>query len=208
MVAAGLWSRGLLTALDIHLPQWACEHFYVIADLSPRLPRETISFVAPEDLFYGREEVGGMLVGFFDENARTIDAGSLPEPFAFTLLAEDWDKIAPYFDKATAIFPKLATAPIRRFVNGPEFFTPDDTPLIGPAPGIEGLHICTALNSGGVTWSAAAGLMTADFLAGAAPHFNPELFRPGRFGDKAKDIPWLKQQISDVVGHGYQQVNL
>jgi hypothetical protein len=30
----------------------------------------------------------------------------------------------------------------------------------------------------------------------------------GRFGDKAKDIPWLKQQISDVVGRGYQQVNL
>ncbi len=208
VVAAGLWSRGLLVPVDIHLPQWACEHFYVIADISPRLPRETISFVAPEDLFYGREEVGGILVGFFDENARTIDASALPEPFAFTLLREDFDKIAPYFEKAAAIFPKLATAPIRRFVNGPESFTPDDTPLIGPAPGIEGLYICTALNSGGVTWSAAAGLMTADYLAGDPPHFNAELFLPGRFGAKSKDIAWLKQQISDVVGHGYQQVNL
>jgi len=144
VIAAGLWSRGLLAPAGLHLPQWACEHFYVIAEVAPRLARETVSFVAPEDLFYGREEVGGMLVGFFDENAKTIDAGRLPEPFAFTLLPPDWDKIAPYFEKAAAVFPALTNAPIRRFVNGPESFTPDDVPLIGPAPGIDGLYIATA----------------------------------------------------------------
>ncbi|HXQ40678.1 MAG TPA: FAD-binding oxidoreductase [Candidatus Udaeobacter sp.] len=208
VVAAGLWSRGFLEPTGIHLAQWACEHFYVIADVKPRLARETVSFVAPEDLFYGREEVGGMLVGFFDENAKTIDAAALPEPFSFTLLPPDWDKIAPYFKKAAAIFPSLATAPIRRFINGPESFTPDDVPLIGPAPGVEGLHICTALNSAGVTWSAAAGHMVADFIDGSAPRFDPTLFAPGRFGDRAKDTAWLKQAVSDVVGHGYQQVNL
>jgi len=50
--------------------------------------------------------------------------------------------------------------------------------------------------------------LAADFLAGVPPRFQPELFRPERFGDKAKDIAWLKRAISDVVGHGYQQVNL
>ena len=208
VIAAGLWSRDLLLPMGIHLAQWACEHFYVIAEVTPRLPRETVSFVVPEDLLYGREEVGGMMVGFFDENAKTIDAGALPEPFSFTLLPPDWDKIAPYFEKATSIFPGLATAPIRRFINGPESFTPDDVPLIGPALGIGGLHICTALNSGGVTWSAAAGHMVADFIAGSEPRFDPSLFVPGRFGDKARDIAWLKRAISDVVSGGYQRVNL
>src|SRR5262249_34107722 len=65
VIAAGLWSRGLLAPAGTNLAQWACEHFYVIAEMTPRLARETVSFVAPEDLFYGREEVGGMLVGFF-----------------------------------------------------------------------------------------------------------------------------------------------
>ena len=208
VVAAGLWSRGLLTPTGIHLAQWACEHFYVIADVASRLARETVSFVAPEDLFYGREEVGGMLVGFFDENAKTIDAAALPEPFSFTLLPPDWDKIAPYFEKAAAIFPSLAAAPIRRFINGPESFTPDDVPLIGRAQGIAGLYICTALNSAGVTISAAAGHMVADFIAGTEPRFDPTLFAPDRFGDKAKDTDWLKRSVSDVVGRGYQQVNL
>jgi 4-methylaminobutanoate oxidase (formaldehyde-forming) len=208
VMAAGLWSRGLLAPLGIPLAQWACEHFYVIADVTPRLPRETPSFVAPEDLLYGREEVGGMMIGFFDENAKTIDAAALPEPFAFTLLPPDWDKIAPYFEKAIAIFPALEAAPIRRFVNGPESFTPDDAPLIGPAPGVAGLHVCTAMNSGGVTYSAAAGHMVADFLSGAPPRFDVAAFAPERFGDRATDLPWLRREISAVVSRGYRETNL
>jgi len=208
VVAAGLWSRRLLAEVDVHLAQWACEHFYVIADVTPRLPRETPSFVAPEDLFYGREEVGGMLVGAFDEAAKTIDAASLPEPFAFTLFAAAWDKIAPYFERAAAIFPSLQTAPIRRFVNGPESFTPDNAPLIGPISGIEGLHVCTAMNSGGVTYAAAAGHMIADLLAATEPRFDTAAYLPQRFGERAKDLDWLQQEISAVVSRGYRQTNL
>jgi glycine/D-amino acid oxidase-like deaminating enzyme len=208
VMAAGLWSRALLAAVDIHLAQWACEHFYVIADVMPRLPRETPSFVVPEDLLYGREEVGGMMVGAFDEDAKTIDPASLPEPFAFTLFPPAWDKIAPYFEKAVALFPSLETAPIRRFVNGPESFTPDDVPLIGPVAGIDGLYVCTAMNSGGVTYSAAAGHMVADFVSASAPRFNTAAFVPARFGDKAKDLAWLRKEISGVVSRGYRQTNL
>jgi glycine/D-amino acid oxidase-like deaminating enzyme len=208
VMAAGLWSRGLLAQAGLQVAQWACEHFYVIADVTPRLPRETPSFVAPEDLFYGREEVGGMMVGSFDENAKTLDAASLPDPFSFTLLEPDWDKFAPYFEKATAVFPVLETAPIRRFVNGPESFTPDDMPLIGPVSSIDGLYVCTAMNSGGVTYSAAAGHMIADFISEADPRFDTSAFVPERFGDRAKDLAWLQREISAVVSRGYQQTNL
>jgi len=208
VVAAGLWSRALLAAVDVHLAQWACEHFYVIADVAPRLPRETPSFVSPEDLLYGREEVGAMLVGAFDEDAKTIDAASLPEPFAFTLFAPAWEKFAPYFEKAVAIFPALETAPIRRFVNGPESFTPDNVPLIGPISGIDGLNVATAMNSTGVTYSAAAGHLIADILTETHSRFDAAVFRPERFGEKARDLTWLQGEISAVVSRGYRRTNL
>ncbi|HKF64129.1 MAG TPA: FAD-binding oxidoreductase, partial [Dongiaceae bacterium] len=208
VVAAGLWSRALLAAVEVHLAQWACEHFYVIADVAPRLARETPSFVAPEDLLYGREEIGAMMVGAFDEDAKTIDAASLPEPFAFTLFPPAWDKFAPYFEKAVAIFPALETAPIRRFVNGPESFTPDNAPLIGPISGIDGLHVSTAMNSGGVTYSAAAGHLIADILAETNSPFDAAAFRPERFGEKARDLVWLQGEISAVVSRGYRRTNL
>jgi glycine/D-amino acid oxidase-like deaminating enzyme len=207
VAAAGLWSRGLLTPLGVALAQWPCEHFYAIADVSPRLARETPSFVAPDELIYGREEVGKFLFGCFDENAKTLDPDSLPKPFAFTLLPPDWDKTAPYFAQAMRIFPALETAPIRHFVNGPESFTPDGMPLIGRVPNIDGLLVATAMNSTGVTWSAMAGCMIADLVAGAEPKFDASRYSPLRFGDKGADLEWLKAQISGIVSQGYRNQN-
>jgi 4-methylaminobutanoate oxidase (formaldehyde-forming) len=208
VVAAGLWSRALFQPLGVHLAQWPCEHFYVLADVAPRLTRQTPSFVSPDDLLYGREEVGSLLVGLFDEDAKTIDPADLPEPFSFTLLAPDWDKIAPYFSRAVELFPALATAPIRRFVNGPESFTPDGLPLIGPLAGIEGLLVATAMNSVGVTWSAMTGALIASLAAGREPGFSAASYAPGRFGERGSDLPWLKAQVSGIVSSGYRKATL
>jgi hypothetical protein len=84
----------------------------------------------------------------------------------------------------------------------------DNVSLVGPAPGIAGLYICAAMNSGGVTYSAAAGHMIADLISETAPRFDAAAFVPERFGDKAKDLAWLKGEISSVVSRGYRQTNL
>jgi glycine/D-amino acid oxidase-like deaminating enzyme len=207
VVAAGLWSRGLLAPLGVALAQWPCEHFYAIADVSPRLARETPSFVAPDELIYGREEVGRFLFGCFDENAKTLDPDSLPKPFAFTLLPPDWDKTAPYFEQAMRIFPALRAAPVRHFVNGPESFTPDGMPLIGRVPAVEGLLVATAMNSTGVTWSAMTGSLVADLVAEVAPAFEVERYDPLRFGGRGADLGWLKAQVSNIVSQGYRNQN-
>jgi 4-methylaminobutanoate oxidase (formaldehyde-forming) len=207
VVAAGLWSRPLLLPLGLALAQWPCEHFYVIAEVMPRLARETPSFVMPDQLLYGREEVGKFLVGAFDENAKTLDPASLPKPFSFTLLPPDWDKIAPYFMAAVGVFPVLENAPVRHFVNGPESFTPDGLPLIGRILEIEGLYIATAMNSSGVTWSAMAGRLIADLVAEAEPRFDATRYDPGRFADRGRDLAWLTAEVSAIVSAGYRAHN-
>jgi len=203
VVAAGLWSQPLLASADIYLAQWPCQHFYVIASVSPPLQRQTPSFVAPDALIYGREEVGGFLAGCFDENAKTIAPADLPDPFSFTLLPPDWDKIAPYFERAIQLFPALETAPIRQFVNGPESFTPDGMPLVGQIPEVEGLLVATAMNSSGVTWSAMAGKLVADILEDRPTDADSTRFQPARFA-QGRDLDWLKGEISNVVSQGYR----
>jgi glycine/D-amino acid oxidase-like deaminating enzyme len=207
VAAAGLWSRGLLAPLGVALAQWPCEHFYLIAEVAPRLARETPSFVAPDDLIYGREEVGKFLVGCFDENAKTFDPATLPKPFSFTLFPPDWDKIAPYFEKMMRMFPALEKAPIQHFVNGPESFTPDGLPLIGRVANIDGLLVATAMNSAGVTWSAMAGCQIADLIAESEPKFDPGRYDPSRFGDRGADLDWLKAEVSGIVSQGYRNQN-
>jgi glycine/D-amino acid oxidase-like deaminating enzyme len=204
VVAAGLWSRALLASVGAAIAQYPCEHFYVIASISPPLKRETPSFVSPDELVYGREEVGGFLVGCFDEAAKTIDPASLPDPFSFALLPPDWDKIAPYFARCIRLFPALGSAPIRHFVNGPESFTPDGLPMIGRIPGIEGLFVATAMNSAGVTWSAMVGEVVASLVAERQSRFDVSPFDPYRFGEAAEDLGWLKAEISATVSRSYR----
>jgi glycine/D-amino acid oxidase-like deaminating enzyme len=161
----------------------------------------------PDSLIYGREEVGKFLVGFFDEDAKTLDPASLPKPFSFTLLEPDWDKIAQYFMAATQVFPALENAPIQRFINGPESFTPDGMPLIGQLEGISGLYVATAMNSAGVTWSAMTGRLIADLVAGQEPRFNAERYDPHRFADLGRDLEWLAAKVSAIVSAGYRHQN-
>lgn len=205
VLCGGLWSRMLLEPLGVFLAQWGCEHFYIICEIEPRLARETPSFISPGELIYGREEVGGLLLGCFDKDAIPIDAKELPKPFAFTLLDDNWDKFFPYFEKAAEIFPALSDAPVRKFLNGPEAFTPDGNPLIGPVAGVEGLYVCTGMNSHGVTLSAAAGHMVADMLAGTEPRFDACIYAPERFGEKADEEDWLKGRVAHAPSSYYLQ---
>ena len=207
VVTAGLWTRGLLDAAGIPVAHGACEHFYAIATPTPPLARETPSFICPEELIYGREEVGGFLVGFFDRNAKCLDAATLPEPFTFTLLQEDWDQVAAYYQRACEIFPALADAPVRRLVNGPESFTADGRPLIGPVEELEGLHLACAMNSAGVTFSGMAGHNVADWLSGKELRFAEFDCRPRRFGAGESDPAWVDAQMPHAPSTFYFEHN-
>jgi len=204
VLAAGLWSRPLAASAGVALPQWPAQHFYTIVDAGMTLPRETPSFVSPDDLCYGREEVGHFLFGCFDEDALTVEPEDLPDPFAFTLFPPLWDKFAPYAERAAEVFPILRTAGIRRFINGPETFTPDGRPLIGALAGIEGLITASAFNSTGITWSAMAGALVADIVAERQSRFPAERYRPDRFGERAADADFLRAGTSKIVSGNYR----
>jgi 4-methylaminobutanoate oxidase (formaldehyde-forming) len=197
IVCAGIWSRDLLAQQDILLAQGGCEHMYVIMEMPERLPSDTPAFLSSSDLIYGREEVGGILLGCFDTGAKVIDIANLPRRFAFSLFNENWDKFAPYFEAAAEFFPAFEHAPVRSFVNGPEAFTPDGNPFIGPAEGTDGLWMCTGMNSHGVTISAGTGHVVADMLAGVEPRFRIDHYAVDRFGEQASDEEWLLKQISN-----------
>ena len=102
------------------------------------------------------------------------------------------------------MFPILATAPIRRFINGPKSFTPDGLPLIGAVDGVDGLIVATAMNSAGVTWSAMAGDIVFRLVTGETQRFSFAQYAPDRFGARASDTAWLRQQVSGIVSGGYR----
>ncbi|MBM3554704.1 MAG: FAD-dependent oxidoreductase [Alphaproteobacteria bacterium] len=167
--AAGQWARQLGALAGVSVPLYPAEHFYLvtkpIAGVTPDLP----VLRDPDGYIYFKEEVGGLVMGGFEPEAKPWDIGRVPDDFAFQLLPEDWDQFAILMENALHRAPCLETAEVRQLLNGPESFTPDGAFLLGEAPEVEGFHVCAGFNSAGIANSGAAGRALADWIVAGEP---------------------------------------
>ena len=94
----------------------------------------------PDGYTYFKEEVGGLVVGGFEPEAKPwVAPDALPYPFEFQLLDEDWDHFSVLMDSALLRIPALRETGIKKFYNGPESFTPDNQFILGEAPELQEL---------------------------------------------------------------------
>jgi len=168
VLAGGLWSRDLAKTCGVLLPLYALEHQYIIT--KPHgINRDLPLFLSYDDQLYGREEVGGLMIGSLDDDAIALPAGVLPQNFSFALLNERWEQFEPYMATAMKRFPLLRNAQIKMLLNGPESFTPDGQMLLGPVPGASGLFAACAFNSNGIALAPAAGRFIAEWIVEGEP---------------------------------------
>src|SRR5919107_1265897 len=124
----------------------------------------------PDGWTYFKEEVGGLVVGGFEPDAKPWRAPSdLPHPFEFQLLEEDWEHFAPLMEEAITRVPALAETGIRKFYNGPESFTPDNQFLLGQAAGLLGYFVGAGFNSVGIASAGGAGRALAEWIVEGEP---------------------------------------
>ena len=132
--------------VGIELPVLAMEHLYLVTETMPeviaydgerRAGRCRMDRLRRRDLHPPGE--GGMLLGTYEQASVPWSPKETPWDFGARLLEPDLDRIAPELEVAFEHFPAMATAGIKKFVNGPFTFTPDGNPLVGP---IRGLRNC------------------------------------------------------------------
>ncbi len=73
VVAAGLWSREILATCGYNAPLYALEHQYLITE-PQGIERNLPLFLSYDDQLYGREEVGGLMIGSLDDHAVPLAA--------------------------------------------------------------------------------------------------------------------------------------
>ena len=192
---AGLWSRPVGLCNKINIPAYPVEHFYLltepIAGLTPDMP----TFRDPDSLIYGREEVGGLLLGCFDREAKPISPSMLPADFSFSLLNEDWDQFQPYMERGLHLIPALAKAGIKTLLNGPECFTPDNLPIFDEVAGVKGYFVLTGMSSAGILRSAGMAMLLAEWICNGKPTIDVSRFSLDRFQPEHNDEAWLRERI-------------
>jgi 4-methylaminobutanoate oxidase (formaldehyde-forming) len=167
----GQWARAFGAANGVNVPLYAAEHFYIvtapIAGVTPDLP----VIRDPDGYIYYKEEVGGLVMGGFEPQAKPWNVSPIPERFEFQLLPEDWDQFEILMENALHRTPCLATAEVKMLLNGPESFTPDGNFILGEAPGLRGYFVCAGFNSAGIANAGGAGRLVADWIVdGEPPH--------------------------------------
>jgi heterotetrameric sarcosine oxidase gamma subunit len=167
--AAGMWARQFGALAGVHVPLQAAEHYYLLTDTVAGMDPDLPVIEDPDGYGYYRSEGDGMLVGLFEPVGAPWSLDGVPREFAFGKLPPDWERMEPYLAKAMDRIPSLAETGVRTFFCGPESFTSDVRPLLGPAPELDGYFVAAGLNSLGILSGGGVGNMIAHWIVDGVP---------------------------------------
>ena len=186
--ATGNYARqsGRLFGLDI--PAIPVEHQYIVYDESPELKsyrakggRELAVLREPDQSYYLREERLGWILGPYEAGAPARFADGVPDWFGRSLFEADLDRLVPHVEAAARRVPALEHCGIKDIVNGPISYTPDGSPLIGPAWSVPNVWMNEG-HSFGITAAGGAGWQLAEWIVAGEPGIDMLAVDPRRFG--------------------------
>jgi glycine cleavage system aminomethyltransferase T/glycine/D-amino acid oxidase-like deaminating enzyme len=202
---AGQWAKALGVLAGVTVPLHSAEHFYVVTEQVDGTHPDLPIMRDPDGWTYFKEEVGGLVVGGFEPDAKPWRAPSdLPYPFEFQLLDEDWEHFSVLMEQAIVRVPALAETGIRKFYNGPESFTPDNQFLLGQAPGLHGYFVGAGFNSVGIASAGGAGRALAEWVVAGEPTSDLVAVDVRRFAPFHGDESWLRSRVAEILGLHYE----
>ena len=201
---AGQWANDLAARIDVTVPLHSAEHFYVVTDQIDGILPDLPILRDPDGYTYFKEEVGGLVVGGFEPEAKPwVAPDQIPEPFQFQLLDEDWEHFSVLMDSALERLPVLRETGIRKFYNGPESFTPDNQFILGEAPDVRGFFVGAGFNSVGIATAGGAGRSLAEWIVDGEPSLDLLAVDIRRFAPFNGDHAWLRARVGEVLGLHY-----
>ena len=141
----------------------------VLTDTVPGMDPDLPVIEDPDNYGYYRPEGDGMLVGLFEPVAAPWSLDGVPGGFSFGKISPDWERMEPFLGPALDRIPVLSDTGVRTFFCGPESFTADVRPLLGPAPELDGYFVAAGLNSLGILSGGGVGSMLAHWIVDGVP---------------------------------------
>ncbi|MGL5928527.1 MAG: GcvT family protein, partial [Dermatophilaceae bacterium] len=201
---AGQWAKAVGTLAGVGVPLHSAEHFYAVTEPISGVHRDLPILRDPDGWTYYKEEVGGLVVGGFEPQAKPwVAPEEIPHPFEFQLLGEDWEHFSVLMESALHRLPALQDTGIRKLYNGPESFTPDNHFILGESPDVAGFFVGAGFNSVGIASAGGAGRALAEWVVAGEPQQDLALVDLRRFAPFHTSTPWLRARVAEVLGLHY-----
>jgi len=192
--------------VGVKLPLIPLMHQYIMTKPIPgfELSPQTPVLRDPDNLFYAREEVKGVLVGGFEPNPREWNVNSVPWDFSHQLLDFDFDYFEPVMQGAMKRIPQLEDAEVHSFINGPDSCTPDSQYLLGPIPNVPGFFVAAGMSLNGISGGGGVGSLMADWIIDGRPSIPLNDMDIRRFGPHySSDLERTIQQSRETYKFYY-----
>ena len=175
--AIGPWTRTLTNPLDIELPLEISRHIVLTfrGDESYPMQMPVVKDLTTQNKMYFRPSTGGVaLVGTGDHGDPVDDADGLDENVPADFILHQGKQIGRRVSK-------FAQASLVDSWVGPYDITPDWNPVLGPVPGLEGLHLAFGFSGHGFKLSPAVGMCLAQSVLGQKAFESLHPYRLSRF---------------------------
>ena len=202
--AAGMWARQLGARSGVSIPLQAAEHYYLITEQMEGLDPNWPVIEDPANFGYYREEVGGLMIGLFESESAPWKVEGIPSDASFTSLQPDWDRMGPYVEAAMSRVPRSLDTGIRTFFCGPESFTPDLRPIVGPAPEVRNYFVAAGLNSIGILTGGGLGRLVAHWIVDGDPGADVTGMHPDRLQPYQANPEYRRTRTVESLGMVYQ----
>ncbi|MBZ0259930.1 MAG: FAD-dependent oxidoreductase [Hyphomicrobiales bacterium] len=195
---------GAMVGLDI--PVIPVEHQYIVTEPSP-LIKERQAKGLPEmgvlreadSSWYLREENGGFVLGIYEKGAPCCYVDGPSEQSEYELFQGELDRLEPYIETCITRVPAFGELGIKKIYNGAIAYTPDGSPIIGPAWDRKNFWLNEG-HSFGVTAAGGAGWQLAEWIVDGEPTIDMMGVDPRRFGPYATK-GYLKQKNEEAYAN-------
>ncbi len=199
----GQWARQIGAKAGINVPLQPVKHQYIITEKIDGLAPDAATIRDPDRFTYYKEEVGGLVMGGYEQNPVAWTTGDVPDEFQFQLLDDDWEHFEQHIEQAVQRMPALETAGIKQMINGPESFTPDGNFILGTAPECANMYVGAGFNAFGIASGGGAGWVLAQWVISGEAPMDLWVVDIRRFSDLYEDRDWVCERTLEAYGKHY-----
>ena len=189
--ASGNFARRTGAMLGLDIPVLPVQHQYIVTEAHAAI-RERHAQGLPEmgvlresdGSWYMREEAGGLLLGPYERGAPACYLDGPAAESEYELFNADLERLAPHIESAIHRVPAFGELGVKNVYNGAIPYTPDGSPIVGPAWGRPNFWLNEG-HSFGITAAAGAGWQLAEWIVEGEPTIDMLGVDPRRFGDYA-----------------------
>jgi heterotetrameric sarcosine oxidase gamma subunit len=200
---AGQWAKQVGRMCGVTVPLHSAEHFYMVSGQIEGVHPELPVMRDPDGYIYFKEDVGALVMGGFEPDAKPWGMDGIPDPFEFQLLPDDWEQFGILLENALHRVPALEAAGVKRSINGPESFTPDNNFLLGEAPEVRNFYLGCGFNSMGIASAGGAGKGLAEWIVNGEQTTDLWAVDIRRFARFNGNEQWLRDRVTETLGLHY-----